>query len=111
MLMRAMNVFPVSMNLRIVDKFNLYLSSDQQHSLMQHIHQVNKISPRQFSEIIVNAKAYSLISVKENILLINSHHNDPYDGKISVIDCNRLKLADLNYPVVELTYGCLIECS
>ena len=94
-----------------MDEFNLHLSSDQEHSLMQHIHEVNKIYPRQFSVIIVNAKAYSLISVKNNALLIDSHNNDPYSGKISVFDGDRLKLADLNYPDVELAYGCLIECS
>ena len=90
------------MNLRIVDEFNLHLSSDQEHSLMQNTHQVKKISPRQFSVIIVNAKAYLLTIVKNNVLLIGSHNNDPYGGKISVIDCDRLKLADLSYPEVNM---------
>lgn len=107
------NLFSELMNLRIVNKFNLHLSSDQEYSLMQHMHQRIKISPKQFSVIIVNAMTYSLISVKNNVLLLDSHNSDPYGDKVSIVYFNsfiRLKLVELNNPDVKLVYDCLIEC-
>lgn len=42
----GINSFSELMNLRIVNKFNLHLSSDQEYSLMLHRHQKIKISPK-----------------------------------------------------------------
>lgn len=109
----GINSFSELMNLRIVNKFNLHLSSDQEYSLMLHRHQKIKISPKQFSVIIVNAMTFSLISVKNNVLLLNSHNSDPYSDKVSIVHFDlfiRLKLVELNYSDVKLVYDCLIVC-
>ena len=101
------NLFSELMNLRIVNKFNLHLSSDQEYSLMQYMHQKIKISPKQFSVIIVNAMTYSLISVKNNVLLLDSHNSDPYGDKVSIIYFDsfiRLKLVELKNLDVKLVY-------